>query len=169
MRTRKLAFALLAGLAAASVHAAEFKVGQIEIDDLWVRATAPGQPHGAGYMEIDNDAGTPDRLVAVRSEAAERVELHEVATEGGVARMRALEQGLPVPADGEVDLEPGGYHIMFMKLKAPFKEGATVPATLQFERAGEVQVQFKVRPLSYRGDDGHAGHGGHESMPGMKH
>jgi len=169
---RKLAAAAALGLAATAAQAGDFKVGQIEVDDLWVRASAPGQSNGAGYLEIDNDGKSPDRLVAVRSDAAERVEVHTVVTEGGVARMRPVDGGVPVPADGEVKLAPGGYHVMFMKLKAPFAEGAEVPATLVFEKAGEVAVKFQVRSITHNpGAAGHSmdGHGGMQNMPGMKH
>lgn len=150
MKIRQLAVVATVGLCVAtSAWARDYKVGQIEIDDVWVRASAPGQTNGAGYMEIDNDAKTADRLMSVSSDAAERVELHTVQTENGVARMRAVEDGIPVPAGGEVKLAPGGYHIMFMKLKQPFAEGADVPGTLKFEKAGEIVVKFKVKAVAY--------------------
>ncbi|MDH0089982.1 copper chaperone PCu(A)C [Achromobacter mucicolens] len=163
MNIRKFAAIAAIGLCTAgSAWAKDYKVGQIEIDDLWVRASAPGQANGAGYMDIDNDAKAPDRLLSVTSDAAERVELHTVQTENGVSKMRQVEGGIALPADTEVKLSPGGYHVMFIKLKAPFKDGATVPATLKFEKAGEVAVQFKVMPASHNPGMSH-GHGG------MKH
>jgi len=152
-------WALVAALSLCSVGSAwahDYKVGQIEIDDLWVRASAPGQPHGAGYLEIDNDAKTPDRLLAISSDAAERVELHTVQTENGVARMRHLPEGIEVPANGDVKLAPGGYHVMFMNLKQPFVAGAKVPATMKFEKAGEVAVTFEVKPIGYQSGDDHS-------------
>lgn len=113
-----------------------------------MRASAPGQSNGAGYMDIDNDAKTPDRLLSISSDAAERVELHTVETTNGVAKMRqsrAASRCRPTARSSW----PRGYHVMFIKLKAPFAEGATVPATLKFEKAGEVAVQFKVKPASH--------------------
>ncbi|CAB3943551.1 hypothetical protein LMG6001_00653 [Achromobacter insolitus] len=158
MNIRKFAVIAALGLCTAgSAWAKDYKVGQIEVDDLWVRASAPGQSNGAGYMDIDNDAKTPDRLLSVFSDAAERVELHTVQTENGVSKMRQVEGGIALPADTEVKLSPGGYHVMFIKLKAPFAEGDTVPATLKFEKAGEVTVQFKVKPASHNPGMNHGG------------
>jgi len=162
MNIRKFAVIAALGLCTAgSAWAKDYKVGQIEVDDLWVRASAPGQSNGAGYMDIDNDAKSADRLVSVSSDAAERVELHTVQTENGVSKMRQVEGGIALPADTEVKLSPGGYHVMFIKLKAPFAEGGTVPATLKFEKAGEVAVQFKVKPASHNPgmDHGSMNHG----------
>lgn len=154
-------WALVAALslcAAPAVWAHDYKVGQVEVDELWVRASAPGQSNGAGYMEIDNDATAPDRLLSVTSDAAERIELHTVQTDNGVARMRHLPEGVPVPAGGDVELKPGGYHVMFMKLKQPFAEGAEVPATLKFEKAGEVAVKFTVKPIGHHPGASHESH-----------
>lgn len=156
MNIRKWGVGAVLGLSVATTAwAADFKVGQVEVDDLWVRASAPGQANGAGYMEIENDAKAADRLVSVSSPAAERVELHNVVTENGVAQMRQVD-GVAVPADGKARLAPGDYHVMFLKLKAPFAEGGEVPATLKFEQAGEVAVKFKVKPLGH--NPGMAGH-----------
>ena len=169
MKFRSCAAIAAFGLCAAgSVWAGDYKVGQIEVDDLWVRASAPGQTNGAGYLDIDTDAKTPDRLLSVTSSAAERVELHTVQTENGVARMRQVDGGIAVPADGEVKLRPGGYHVMFIKLKAPFAEGGTVPVTLEFEKAGSVELSLPVRAVPAAAGHGHGhdsgedkGHSGH--------
>ena len=81
MNIRKLAVIAALGLCTAgTAWAKDYKVGEIEIDDLWVRASAPGQSNGAGYMDIDNDAKAADRLLSVTSDVAERVELHTVQT-----------------------------------------------------------------------------------------
>ena len=173
MTIRNFAVAAALSLCAATTAWADgYKAGQVQVDDLWVRATAPGQPNGAGYLKIHNAGQAADRLVAVKSDVAERIEVHTIENENGVARMRAVDGGVQVPAGGDVKFAPGGYHVMFMKVKGAFKEGADVPATLTFEKAGDVAVKFKVQPLSYNpaGSGGHdmSGHGGH-NMGGMKH
>ena len=162
MKLHRYAAITVLSLAAAGQAMAASPRSDIEIDDPWVRATVPGQPNGAGYMEIENDGNRDDRLVEVRSPAAERVEIHSVDNTGGVARMRKVD-GLDITADGSAKLSPGGFYIMFLKLKAPFKEGGRVPATLRFEHAGDIQVQFEVKPAAYNG-------GGREMemAPGMQ-
>lgn len=138
----------------------DYKVRDIEIDDAWVRATAPGQPAGGGYMEIENEGGAADQLIGVKSDAAERVSIHQTVTSNGVATMREVDGGVTIPAHGEVKFAPGGYHVMFEKLKAPFKEGAEIPATLTFRDAGDVQIKFKVKPLTYKAPAMNGKHGG---------
>ena len=147
----------------ALAHAADFKAGSLEINDLWVRGSVPGQTNGAGYMMINNPSGSSDRLLSAQSEASTRLELHTVLTEDGVAKMRQVE-GIDIPAKGSVKLAPGGFHMMFLQLTGPFKQGELVPVVLKFEKAGEVRVNFTVKPSTYNpGGASTLGHGG------MKH
>jgi len=143
-------------------HSHPVKAGDLAISAPWIRASVPGQTNGAGYLHIAHHGQQDDRLLAVQSEAAERIELHTVVTENGMARMRQV-HGIPLAAGKKTALVPGGYHVMFMKLKAPFQAGQTVAATLQFERAGVVAIRFTVQPATYRpeGQSGKhdAGHG----------
>lgn len=127
---------------------ADFSVGKLELNDLWIRASVPGQLNGAGYLQINNHAMSDDKLVSAQSDAATRVELHTVVTENGVASMREV-TGVTVPAHGTARLAPGGHHIMFLQLTGPFKQGSTVPVILKFEKAGEVRVDFTVKPSTY--------------------
>lgn len=140
--------------------------GDISVSDAWIRASAPKQVNGAGYAVITNKGGQPDRLLSASSDSAQRVELHTVITENGVAQMRQV-TGIDVPANGNVALSPGGFHVMFLNINAGFKEGSTVPVKLTFERAGEMVANFTVKPITYnpKGGSGHSGH----NMPGMKH
>jgi copper(I)-binding protein len=144
-------------------HSADFTAGPLEINDLWVRGSVPGQTNGAGYMQIKNPSGASDRLLSAQSEAATRLELHTVLTENGVAKMRQVE-GVDIPAKGSAKLTPGGFHLMFLQLTGPFKQGDLIPVVLKFEKAGEVRVNFTVKPSTYNpGSAGEQGHGG------MKH
>lgn len=144
-------------------HAADFTAGPLEINDLWVRGSVPGQTNGAGYLQINNPTGASDRLLSAQSEASTRLELHTVLTEDGVAKMRQV-QGIDIPAKGSAKLAPGGFHLMFLQLTGPFKQGDLIPVVLKFEKAGEVRVNFTVKPSTYNpGSTGAQGHGG------MKH
>jgi copper(I)-binding protein len=127
------------------------RVGELEITMPWSREIPPNAPVAAGFLSIRNGGASDDRLVGVRSDASERVEIHEVRHEDGVARMRELTDGLLIPAGSTVELKPGGYHLMFITPKDGFKQDDVVLATLQFEKAGEVQVAFKVRPSTATG------------------
>ena len=144
---RKMVTVTILWMAASAAQA------QITVHEAWARATPPGAKIAAGYLVVRN-AGPADHLVSVTSPAAERVETHVTVTEGGIARMREV-KGYDVPANGMLALKAGGSHLMFVNIKAPLKEGASVPATLKFQRAGEVKVQFAVRPL---GATEHRGH-----------
>lgn len=129
----------------------------LKIDKPWARATAPGAAVGGGFLTVVNPGKTTDRLVAASSPAAARMELHEMAMEKDVMRMREVKT-MDVPAGGKLELRPGGYHLMFMELKAPLKQGDKVPVTLRFEKAGEVKVELSVESMGAG-----SGHGGGKS------
>lgn len=157
----------LTTLMASTSSAADFNAGTLELNDLWIRASVPGQTNGAGYLQIINPGMAADKLISVQSDAATRVELHTVITEDGVAKMRQV-QGIDIPVHGDVKLAPGGYHVMFLQLTGPFKQGSLIPVVLKFEKAGEVRVNFTVKPSTYNpGNQGAAGAHGHGA--GMKH
>lgn len=127
------------------LQAHEFKAGEIEIGHPWSRAVPQGATVAVGYLSLSNEGTTPDRLVSATAEIAEKAELHAMAVSGeGVMTMRPLPEGLEIPADGAVALEPGSYHLMFKGLKAPPREGQTFKGTLTFAKAGTVAVEFSV-------------------------
>lgn len=160
------AAALIAlSLPTAAVLAHSFKVGALSIAHPWSRQTAPGQTVGGGFLVVTNTGAKDDRLVSVSSPAAKQVQLHTMSMDGGVMRMREVTDGLPVPAHGKLELKPGGFHIMFIGLKAPFQLGAKIPAMLTFKHAGKVNVAFAVEAITYTGpaaapamEHDHAGH-----------
>lgn len=119
----------------------------MQVTGAWSREIPPNAPVAAGFVRIANHGGSDDRLVAVRSDAAERVEIHEVRHEDGMARMRELADGLPLPAGATVELKPGGYHLMFITPDDGFVAGNRVQATLVFAETGELDIELEVRPV----------------------
>jgi copper(I)-binding protein len=131
---------------------------QIQIEQSWARATAPGAKVAGGYMVIRNAGAAGDKLVSASSPAAAKVELHVHVNEGGVMKMREV-PAYDVPAKGSFELKPGGAHLMFLDIKRPFKEGEKLPVKLKFEKAGEVSAEFQVGRMG--GSAAPADHGKH--------
>ena len=146
MISRYILAALLAVLALPAA-ARDYKLGTIEIGNPWSRATPPTAQSGGGFLVLTNKGTTPDRLIAVKSAASDKVEIHEMKMDGNVMRMRELEKGIEIPPGATVELKPGGFHIMFMGLKAPFAKDAQVPVTLVFEKAGSIDVELAVQAM----------------------
>jgi len=121
---------------------------EVRVDEPWARATVAGQQASGAFMTLTSSSDA--RVVAVQSPAAGLAEIHEMAMENNVMRMRALD-GLALPAGKTVELRPGGYHLMLMDLKKPLEAGQSVPLTLTIEDAQgkreRIDVQAQVRPL----------------------
>lgn len=132
----------------------------LNISGPFSRATLPNAPVGGGYVTIENRGKTADRLVSVSSDVAAETQIHEMAMEGDVMKMRQLPDGVEIPAGETVLLAPGGVHIMFMGLKQPFVEGQTIPVILNFEQSGPVEVELNVLGPGADSAD-HGEHGGH--------
>lgn len=143
MTYRLLAAALM--LAAAALPAA----AQTQVQEPWARGTVAEQKSTGVFARITSTAG--GRLVSASTPLAGRVEIHEMAMDGNVMRMRELPNGLALPAGKPVDLKPGGHHLMLMELRQTLKEGDTVPLTLVVEdSAGKktpVELKVPVRAL----------------------
>jgi|GEM_PF-357306 len=99
---------------------------------------------GAAFMTIANAGAGPDRLLSIAGDAAETIEIHEMADEGGMMTMRPLAGGLEIPAGETVELKPGGYHVMMIGLRNDLNAGDSHELTLTFEKAGEVKVTVPV-------------------------
>lgn len=132
---------------AAASGADTFKVGAITIAVPWTRATPGGAKVAGGYLKLTNAGTTADRLIAGTSDIAGRLEFHEMAMNNGVMQMRPLSAGIDIKPGETVELKPGGLHVMFMDLKRQLKQGETAKATLEFEKAGKVEVTFKVEAI----------------------
>jgi copper(I)-binding protein len=165
LKTSGFASLILAAFCVGSALAQQVKVGDLVLDHAWARATPRGAKVGGGYVTIENNGTTADRLVGGSSPAAGKVEVHEMAMDNDVMKMRPVKDGLPIPAGQTVKLEPGGYHIMLMELKAPLKKGDKIPMTLKFEKAGDVKVTLDVQDIGTTSPA--AGRMDH-TMPGMQ-
>lgn len=148
---RLAAFATALSLSALPVQAHEYKVGDLQVGHPWARATPGGAKVGGGYVTITNMGTVPDRLIGGSFEGAERLEIHQMSVKDGVMTMRPVPAGLEIRPGETVELKPGGYHLMFVNLKAPLKEGDKANGTLTFERAGEVKLYFSVSSIGAGG------------------
>ena len=139
-------FAAIATAFSGAVVAQNAAVGSIKVEHAYTRAMMPGQQVAGGFMKIENKGGPADQLIFASSPVAGEVQLHEMAMEGNVMKMRQVKD-IAVPAGGAVELKPGGLHLMFMNVKAPFSAGETVPVKLRFAKAGEVEVKMPVNVM----------------------
>jgi copper(I)-binding protein len=137
------AFALV--VSSASAH--EYKAGSIEIKHPWARATPKGTEVAGGYMKLINTGSEPDRLIGGSTVAAGKFEIHEMSMDGSVMKMRLLPNGLEIKPGQTVEFKPGSYHLMFVGLNQPFEKGKRVKGTLQFEKAGTVEIEYAVEAI----------------------
>lgn len=165
-----LQFLALAALAASAftvpAQAGDAKAGDLVITQAWSRATPNGAKIAGGYLTIENKGAAADRLIGGSGEIAGKVEIHEMAMNNGVMTMRPLDKGLTIEPGKTVKFAPGGYHLMLMDLKGPFKQGDKVPLTLEFEKAGKVTLSLDVQGVGAQAPA--ADSGGHMDHSGKK-
>jgi copper(I)-binding protein len=152
---------------AVPARAEEIRAGDLVISQAWSRATPGGAKIGGGYLTIENKGSAPDRLIGGSADVAGNVQVHEMTMNNGVMTMRPLEKGLTIEPGKTVRLAPGGYHLMLSDLKRPLKQGDQLPITLEFERAGKVQLSLDVRGVGAQGPAGADGSGGQMQMKKM--
>jgi copper(I)-binding protein len=119
----------------------------IKIEQAWTRATPNGAKVAGGFMKITNTGATPDRLIGGSADVSKLFEVHEMKMEGAMMKMRALEKGLEIKPGETIEFKPGGYHVMFIDLSTPIKEGDAIKGELIFEKAGKVKVDFKASAM----------------------
>ncbi|MEO5845891.1 MAG: copper chaperone PCu(A)C [Caldimonas sp.] len=143
-----LGAAFLCAAVAAPAFAHDSRVGEIAIRHPFATPSVPGAPNGAAYLAaIENKGAVADRLLRASTPAAARVEIHTMTLDAqNVMRMREID-GIALAPKAKVQMKPGaGLHLMLIGLKAPLKEDASFPMTLEFERAGKVEVKVIVGP-----------------------
>lgn len=139
-----------------SIAAIGSALAQVTVSEPWVRATVPAQKVTGAFMQLKSAQDA--RLIGASSPVAGMVEVHEMAMDKDVMRMRKLANGLDLPAGKIVELKPGGYHVMLMDLKQQVKAGDTIPVTLVFEDKNKKQTSVEVaamaKPLATPADGG---------------
>ena len=142
---------LLTVLLLAGIGQTAFAAG-IDVDDAWARSTVQGMSMGGVFMEIENENKADDVLLGGTTPVADKVEIHTHVNDNGVMRMREVQGGLPLPANREVALKPGSYHVMLIDLNKPLAKGEIVPITLKVEgkdkKVEAVEVKAEVRELT---------------------
>jgi len=131
-------------------RADDVMVGNLKLTAAWARATPKGATVGGGYFTITNTGNAADRLVGGTSDISNRFEIHQMSMDKGVMKMREVTSGIEIKPGQTIRFEPSGYHVMFVGLKEPLKQGDHVKATLQFEKAGNASVDFVVESIGAR-------------------
>ena len=154
---KSVLLAAIMAFAATAASAHEYKAGSLQIQHPWSRATPKGATVAGGYMKIVNTGSTSDRLIGGSTVAAPKFEIHEMSMQGGVMKMRMLPNGIEIRPGQTVELKPGGYHLMFVGVTAPLQQGKPVKGTLEFEKAGKIEVEYAVEAIGST-PKGHHGH-----------
>ena len=144
--TRRLACAALLSCLAPAAQA-QNPDANIVVTQAWSRATPVGSKVAGGYLTIENKGSAPDRLLSASTNAAKKIEVHEMAVNEGIMTMRPVEGGLSIEPGRTVKFAPGGLHLMIIGLSAPLVQGDKVPLALKFDKAGEITVSFDVRTM----------------------
>jgi copper(I)-binding protein len=147
MTRRVLVLAVALSIGASGAIAENYSAGTIQVSKPWTRATPKGATVAGGYMTISNKGSAPDRLLGGSAAVAGRFEIHSMVTEQGVAKMRPVEGGLEIKPGETVELKPGSFHAMLMGLQQPLQKGQKVKGTLEFEKAGKVDIEYAVEAL----------------------
>lgn len=157
-RTVAAAAGIVATASAGSASAHDFKAGTLELKHPWSAVAPPVAPVLGGYVTIVNTGTQGDRLLGGATPVAQRLEVHESSVVDGVARMRPARDGIEIQSGQTVNLEPGGAHIMLVNPRQRPKEGEKFKAVLEFEKAGQVEIEFVVQKPKPSSAEDHSGH-----------
>ena len=165
---RILLTAAILSLLALPAQADDVMAGPLKISAAWARATPKGASVGGGYLTVTNTGTTPDSLIGGSTAVAGRFEVHEMKMDNGVMKMRPLSSGIEIKPGQTVTLAPGGFHVMLVGLTQQLKEGEHFKATLEFAKAGKVDVDFTVEGLGAMHGGGKPGMGAAPPKGGMQ-
>jgi periplasmic copper chaperone A len=141
-------------------QADDVMAGPLKVSAAWARATPKGASVGGGYLTVTNTGTAPDTFIGGTTAIAGRFELHEMKMDNGIMKMRPVSGGIEIKPGQSITLGPGGLHVMLVGLKQQLKEGEHFKATLEFAKAGKVDVDFTVEGLGAMHGGGKPGMGG---------
>jgi copper(I)-binding protein len=147
-------------------NAHDYSVGELHIEHPWSREMPAVAPTAAAYFVVHNKGGEADRLLGASTPHAAKAELHEHIHADGLMKMQQV-QNVAIAAGGEVRFEPMGYHVMLFGLKQQAKDGERFPLTLNFEKAGQVEVEIAVQKDAPEPEVNH--HAGQHDMSEHQH
>lgn len=160
--SRLIAIALTTILAASTAAvstptlAGDYKLGALTVRQPWSRPAQAGM-NGVGFFTLVNAGKAPVTLKSAESPAAGKVEIHQSSMAGGIMTMRRQDNGVTIPAGGQVAFAPGGYHLMLLSLKTAQAQGQKVPVTLLFGDGRKMQVDLAVQLVAPNGQAAPAG------------
>jgi len=155
-----IAVLFMAGFVPLAVRADDVTAGGLKISAAWSRATPKGASVGGGYMKITNTGTAMDRLIGGSSSICGHFELHEMKMENDVMKMRPVANGIEIKPGQTIEFGPSGYHVMLIGLTRQLLQGDHFQATLEFAKAGKVDVDFVVEGIGARTGGG--------AVPGMQ-
>ncbi|CRM71810.1 hypothetical protein [Pseudomonas sp. 22 E 5] len=129
-----------------AANADDYKAGDLLVSDPWSQELPPNAPTVAAYFVIHNQGDSADRLVSVDTPVAAEAQLHEHVMQGDLMKMQKVDT-VAIPAKGDLTFAPMAYHVMLLGLKdrSQLRDGQHFPLTLNFEKAGPVQVEVSVQ------------------------
>jgi copper(I)-binding protein len=141
---------LIGALFASTAQSEDAKAGDLMISGAWCRAAPATSDQANCYVTIENKGAAADRLVGASTAAAEKVEIRQVKSGGGLID-KPVDGGLLISSNDKAVLAPGGYHIALVNTKVALKKGAKQAIDLQFDKAGKASVNFDVLAVSSKG------------------
>ena len=141
-----------------SMVVADTGLKEVQFKDPWIRTTSSGHPMTAGYLSILNNGSADVELVRVSSSIAEKVELHETTFHNNIMKMKQLESGVRIPAQGVIHFSPKGLHLMFKGLKMKVKDGGKYKVNLKFKNGSKAEIILTGRKIGSKGAHKHHKH-----------
>ena len=135
---------LMCAIVTSFSFAESIKFNGLIISNLWIKEPIGNHSMTSGYLTIKNTNAYDERLIAITSNIAKKSEIHEMIVDNDIMKMNVLNDGLKIPANSIVHLKPGSYHVMFMKLYKKLKIMSTHKINLNFEKAGQLNIDFPV-------------------------